>query len=100
MRSSYYYFVDPKHKEYLYKDLYEDRAKEQGITMKQVLANEFEIQIENYKTHSTEDDVVITEINDILKYDVYEEVCNKLQLVINKENYNKCKVLFENRSHL
>ena len=42
----------------------------------------------------------ITEINDILKYDVYEEVCNKLQLVINKENYDKCKVLFENRSHL
>ena len=39
-------------------------------------------------------------INDILKYDVYEEVCNKLQLVINKENYDKCKVLFENRSHL
>tara|TARA_B100000927_G_scaffold106112_1_gene85859 strand:+ start:2678 stop:3406 length:729 start_codon:yes stop_codon:yes gene_type:complete len=100
MRSSYYYFVDPKNKEYLYKDLYEDRAKEQGITMKQVLANEFETQIENYKTHSTEDDVIITEINDILKYDVYEEVCNKLQLIINKENYDKCKVLFENRSHL
>ena len=51
-------------------------------------------------TKEDKDDVVITEINDILKYDVYEEVCNKLQLVINKENYNKCKVLFENRSHL
>ena len=91
---------DQKNKEYLYKDLYEDKAKQQGITMKQVLANEFEKQIENYKTYSTEDDVVITEINDILKYDVYEEVCSKLQLVVNKENYDKCKVLFENRSHL
>ena len=63
-------------------------------------SREAQKQIENYKTYSTDDDVVITEINDILKYDVYEEVCSKLQLVVNKENYDKCKVLFENKSHL
>ena len=94
MRSSYYYFVDPKNKEYLYKDLYEDKAKEQGITMKQVLINEFEDQIENYKKYSTDKDVIITEINDVLKFDVYEEMCKKLGLIVNKVNYDKCKVLF------
>ncbi len=78
MRSSYYYFVDPKNKEYLYKDLYEDKAKQQGITMKQVLVNEFENQIKNYKYIQLDKDVIITEINDVLKFDVYEEMCKKL----------------------
>jgi|TARA_B110000908_G_C10160094_1_gene405566 hypothetical protein len=100
MRSSYYYFVDPKNTDYLYRDLYNDKARQQGITLKQVLLNDFEKQIANYKQHSTDDDVVITEINDILQDNVYEEVCTKLGLVINKLNYEKCKELFNSRSHL
>ena len=40
MRSSYYYFIDPKDKTYLARDLYNDKAKEQGITMKQALRND------------------------------------------------------------
>ena len=63
MRSSYYYFVDPKNKEYLYK-IYMKTSKQQGITMKQVLVNEFENQIKT-KKHSTYKDVIITEINDV-----------------------------------
>jgi len=100
MRSSYYYFVDPKNKDYLYRDLYNDKANEQGVSMKQVLTNEFEAQILNYKTYSTADDVVIHEINDVLDYSVYEEMCFKLGLVVNKENYEKCKELFRDQSHL
>ena len=100
MRSSYFYFVNPKDKTYLARDLYNDKAKEQGITMKQVLQNEFEVQLANYKKYVTSDDIIIDEVQDILNYDVFEEVCTKLELVINKENYDKCKELFKNRSHL
>ena len=28
---------------------------------------------------------------------MFMKKCGKLQLVVNKENYDKCKVLFENR---
>ena len=100
MRSSYFYFVNPKDKTYLARDLYNDKAKEQGITMKQVLQNEFEVQLANYKKYVTSDDIIIDEVQDILNYDVFEDVCSKLELVINKENYDKCKELFKNRSHL
>ena len=100
MRSSYYYFIDPKDKTYLARDLYNDKAKEQGITMKQALRNDFELQLGNYKKYITEDDILIQEIQDILDYDFFVEVCTKLNLVVNKNNYLKCKELFKNRSHL
>ena len=100
MRSSYHYYFDPSRKEYLSGDLYNDKAKEQGITMKQVLRNEFEVQLANYRKFVTSDDVTIDQVQNILNYDVFEEVCTKLELVINKENYDKCKELFKNRSHL
>ena len=100
MRSSYYYYFDPARKDYLSGDLYRDKANEQGITMKQALRNDFEVQLSNYKQHATDEDIVMNEVNDILKDDVFEEVCNKLDLIINKENYNKCRNLFEEYSHL
>ena len=46
------------------------------------------------------EDKVIQEIKDILDYDFFVEVCTKLNLVVNKNNYLKCKELFKNRSHL
>ena len=100
MRSSYHYYFDPARKDYLSGDLYRDKAKEQGITMKQALRNDFEVQLSNYKKYVTSDDIVINEVNDILDYDYFSTVCKKLELVINKNNYLKVKELFKNRSHL
>ena len=68
--------------------------------MKQVLRNDFELQLGNYKKYITQDDILIEEVQDILDYDFFVEVCSNLKLVVNKNNYLKCKVLFENRSHL
>lgn len=100
MRSSYYYFVNPNDKSYLARDLYNDKAKEQGITMKEALRNDFEEQLSNYKENITNDDILIEEVEDILDYAVFEEVCTRLELAINKSNYEKCKKLFNNQSHL
>ena len=100
MRSSYYYFIDPKDKTYLARDLYKDKAKEQGITMKQALRNDFEVQLSNYKEHITDRDILVEEIQDVLDFDYFTDICNKLDLVVNETNYSKCRTLFENRSHL
>jgi hypothetical protein len=64
------------------------------------LRNDFELQLDNYKKYITEDDILIQEIQDILDYDFFVEVCTKLNLVVNKNNYLKCKELFKNRSQL
>jgi hypothetical protein len=100
MRSSYYYYFDPARKDYLSGDLYRDKAKEQGITMKQALRNDFEVQLSNYKEYVTDDDIIVNEVNDILDYDYFSAVCKKLELVVNKNNYLKVKELFKNKSHL
>lgn len=100
IRSSFYYYRDPKNKSYISGDFYKDKAARLGITMRQALENDLSPLVENFKENVTDDDIVITEINDILDYDFFEEVCNKLDLKINKSNYEKCKLLFENNSHL
>jgi len=100
LRSSAYYYRDPNNKSYISKDFYTDKANVLGITIREALENDLGQLIENYKAHSTAEDVIIKEVNDILDYDFFVDVCNRLKLKINKLHYDKCKQLFHNYSHL
>ena len=48
--------------------------------------------------HGTPNEAILN--NDILDYDFFVDVCNRLKLKINKLHYDKCKQLFHNYSHL
>ena len=100
LRSSAYYYRDPSNKSYISKDFYTDKANSLGITIRECLENDLGQLIENYKTHVIQDDILIHEINDILDYDFFVDVCERLELKINKNNYQKCKNLFHEYSHL
>lgn len=100
MVSSYYYFINGKNRNYLYRDFYQDKANALGISMRECLENDFIKQIDNYKTNVIDDDVVLDEIEDLYCQEVFRSLCNKLQLSFNEYAYNKVIKLCWEHSHL
>lgn len=100
MNSSYYYYRDPKNKSYLSSHYYKDKASELGISFQEALRNDFEVLLDNFKNNITEDDIVINDTLDILDFDKFTSICNRLDLHVNQAHFEKVKKLFIDNSHL
>lgn len=94
------YYVSPKNKKYLFEHLYKDKAKELGTTFDKCLKADLTAQIENYKNNIDENDVVVEEVKQLFDQDYFKDVCSKLNLEFNQEEW-KLTVDFARRvSHL
>lgn len=100
MKSTYYYYVDPKRKDFLYRDLYEEKSKKLNLSIQECLQQDFIRQLNNYKKYSNKTDIVIDEAKKLYDIDFFKDICNKLSLTFNQDNYKKVLDLAKKYSHL
>ena len=100
LRSTYYYYVDPKEKSFLYRDLYIEKAEKLNLSIRDCLRKDFESQINNYKKYIDTQDVVVNEAKKLHDEDYFKSLCEKLSLEFNIVNYKKVLELAERYSHL
>ena len=82
MQTSANYFVNSKNKTYTFLDHYGN-----ADNVKTALENK----IQNFKDNILETDVVINYVDELFDYNFFEDICSKLDLQINCDNYKKVK---------
>jgi len=82
MKTTAKYFVNSRDKTYTFLDHYEnvDNVK-----------TALEEKIQNFKDNILETDVVINNVDELLNFNFFKDVCNKLDLQTNYDNYKKVK---------
>lgn len=89
LKTTYYYYVDPKDKTYRYGDLYQKKADDYRLDIREVLKKDMIPQIENYKRHATEDDIVISQVSTLYDCDNFRKICRTFNLSFNLSAYEK-----------
>jgi hypothetical protein len=100
INSTCHYYVDPRNRNYLFKDLYTDKANEQGITFKECLVNDLTAQIEGYKQKTDDKDFIIKEVSQLYDKDFFVTLCEKFDLEFNEMAFRKTVKFSKDVSHL
>lgn len=82
MRTTANYFINSKNKAYTFLDYYEN-AENVKIALEQ--------KIQNFKDNTLQTDIVINNVDELLDFNFFKDICSKLDLQINRDNYEKVK---------
>lgn len=100
LASTAHYYVNPKEKSFTYKDLYTQKSKLMNTDMRNILKQDMIALISNYKKYSSNNDVIVNEVSELYNVNIFKNICNKLELNFNLQNYQKTLDVILKYSHL
>lgn len=89
VKTTYNYYVNSQNKNFTYKDYYENKSNQTGISAHTLIEQDLLAKITNLKTNTTCSDFVIEDILDLFDRERFISLCDKFDLIFDESCYDQ-----------